>query len=104
MNIDKMKIDGEDMTNTNIYESDNIASKCMQQGSPGERSTVMEESNACPVQHSASSVAQSCLTLCDPLDCIPPGLCPWNFSGKNTGVGCHFLLQSHIETANNMWE
>ena len=19
--------------------------------------------------------------------------CPWNFSGKNTGVGCHFLLQ-----------
>ena len=21
-------------------------------------------------------------------------LCPWNFPGKNTGVGCHFLLQS----------
>ena len=20
-------------------------------------------------------------------------LCPWNFSGKNTKVGCHFLLQ-----------
>ena len=20
-------------------------------------------------------------------------LCPWNFSGKNTGMGCHFLLQ-----------
>ena len=20
-------------------------------------------------------------------------LCPWNFPGKNTGVGCHFLLQ-----------
>ena len=20
-------------------------------------------------------------------------LCPWDFSGKNTGVGCHFLLQ-----------
>ena len=19
-------------------------------------------------------------------------LCPWNFLGKNTGVGCHFLL------------
>ena len=19
--------------------------------------------------------------------------CPWDFSGKNTGVGCHFLLQ-----------
>ena len=24
----------------------------------------------------------------------PPGfLCPWNFPGKNTRVGCHFLLQ-----------
>ena len=20
-------------------------------------------------------------------------LCPWDFSGKDTGVGCHFLLQ-----------
>ena len=20
-------------------------------------------------------------------------LCPWDFPGKNTGVGCHFLLQ-----------
>ena len=20
-------------------------------------------------------------------------LCPWDFLGKNTGVGCHFLLQ-----------
>ena len=27
---------------------------------------------------------QSCLTLCDPIDDSP---------GKNTGVGCHFLLQ-----------
>ena len=25
---------------------------------------------------------------------VPPRLlCPWNFPGKNTGVGCHFLLQ-----------
>ena len=37
---------------------------------------------------SESEVAQSCLTLCDPMDCRLPG-----FSGKNTGVGCHFLLQ-----------
>ena len=37
---------------------------------------------------------QSCLTLCDPTDCRSPGvLCPWDFLGKNTGVGCHFLLQ-----------
>ena len=41
------------------------------------------------------SVAQSCPTLCCPVDCSPPGssVCPWNVSGKNTGVGCHFLLQ-----------
>ena len=24
-------------------------------------------------QHSESEVAQSCLTLCDPVDCSPPG-------------------------------
>ena len=25
-------------------------------------------------------------------------LCAWNFSGKNTGMGCHFLLQGIIPT------
>ena len=41
-----------------------------------------------------SEVAQSCLTLCDPMDCSPPGsFHPWNFLGKSTGVGCHYLLQ-----------
>ena len=33
----------------------------------------------------AAESLQSCPTLCDPIDGIPPG--------KNTGVGCHFLLQ-----------
>ena len=33
-------------------------------------------------------------TFCDPVDYSPPKLlCPWNSPGKNTGVGCHFLLQ-----------
>ena len=37
---------------------------------------------------------QSCPTLCDPLDSSPPGSPrPWDSPGKNTGVGCHFLLQ-----------
>ena len=37
---------------------------------------------------------QSCLTLCDPIDGSPPGSPhPWDSPGKNTGVGCHFLLQ-----------
>ena len=52
---------------------------------------------------SESEVAQSCPTLCNPMDCSLPGseepLSPWNFPGKSgsglpTGVGCHFLLQS----------
>ena len=39
-------------------------------------------------------VAKSCLNLCDPMDCSPTRLlCPWDSPGKNTGVGCHFLLQ-----------
>ena len=25
-------------------------------------------------------------------------LCPWSFPGKNTGVGCHFLLQGILST------
>ena len=32
-------------------------------------------------------------TLCDPIDGSPPGSHPWDSPGKNTGVGCHFLLQ-----------
>ena len=42
-----------------------------------------------------SEVPQSCLTLCDPMDCsLTRFLRPWHdVPGKNTGVGCHFLLQ-----------
>ena len=49
-------------------------------------------------KHSSAAAAaakplQSCPTLCDPIDGSPPGSCPWDSPGKNTGVGCHFLLQ-----------
>ena len=40
----------------------------------------------------ACSVPQSCLTLCNPMDC------PWDSPGKNTGVACHFLLQGIFPT------
>ena len=44
-----------------------------------------------------SEVAQSCLTLCDPM--MPTKLLrPWDFPGKSTGVGCHFLLQGLLLT------
>ena len=37
-----------------------------------------------------SLVAQSCPTLCDPMDCIQPGSSVHGDSpGKDTGVGCH---------------
>ena len=41
----------------------------------------------------AAKSLQSCPTLCNPIDSSPPGSCPWDSPGKNTGVGCHFLLQ-----------
>ena len=41
--------------------------------------------------------AQSCLTHWDPMDCTPRGSSV-KFSGKNTGVGCHFLLQGIFPT------
>ena len=29
-------------------------------------------------------------------------LCPWNFPGKNTGVGCHFLLRRSLTQGSNL--
>ena len=58
----------------------------------------------------------SSLTPCDPTDCSPPGssvcgisqarilervtrlFCLWDFPGKNTGAGCHSLLQGIFPT------
>ena len=42
----------------------------------------------------AAKSLQLCPTLCDPIDRQPTRLArPWDSPGKNTGVGCHFLLQ-----------
>ena len=42
-------------------------------------------------------VAQLCPTLCDPVDRSPPGSSVHRDSpGKNTGVGCHALLQGNL--------
>ena len=46
------------------------------------------------VRAATAKSLQLCPTLCDPIDGSPPGSpCPWDSPGKNTGVGCHFLLQ-----------
>ena len=49
-----------------------------------------------------SSFVHTCSVVSDSLQ--PHGLqptrliCPWDFPGKNTGVGCHFLLQGIFPT------
>ena len=40
---------------------------------------------------------QSCPTLCNAMNCCPPDS-SWESPGKNTGVGCHFLLQGMFPT------
>ena len=42
---------------------------------------------------------RAAVSLCDPMDCSLPGssIC-WNSPGKNTGVGCHALLQRIFPT------
>ena len=48
----------------------------------------------CTTTTATTKSLQSCPTLCDPIDGSPPRLPrPWDSPGKNTGVGCHFLLQ-----------
>ena len=42
-----------------------------------------------------AQLLQPCPTVRDPMDCSMPGSSwPWGFSGKNTGVRCHALLQA----------
>ena len=49
----------------------------------------------CSPAAAAAKSLQSCPTLCDPIDRQQPTSlpCPWDTPDKNTGVGCHFLLQ-----------
>ena len=58
-----------------------------------------------PIWATAAAAAkspQSCLTLCDPIDSRLPR--PWGSPGKNTGVGCHFLLQCvKVKSLSHVW-
>ena len=55
------------------------------------------------VNHAATAQPlQSYPTLCDPMDySLARLLCPWDSPGKNTGVGCHALLQGILLTSAN---
>ena len=43
-------------------------------------------------------VSKLCPTLVIPWTVPTRLLCPWDSPGKNTGVGCHFLLQGIFPT------
>ena len=45
-----------------------------------------------------SLVAKECLSLAAHRLQPVIFLCPWDFPGKNTGVGCYFLLQGIFPT------
>ena len=58
-----------------------------------------EKKESAVIKRKMCLVAQSCLTLCDPMDCNPPGSSvPGDSPDKNTGVGCHTLLQGIFPT------
>ena len=48
-------------------------------------------------------VAQSCRTLCSPMDSSPPGYSPWDCPGKNAGVVCHLFLHWTSVYQNQMY-
>ena len=52
-----------------------------------------------PLYRLLFSFAKSCPTLLRPQGLGPSRLlCPWDFPAKNTGLGCHFLLQGIFPT------
>ena len=46
----------------------------------------------------SAKLLQSCPTLCDPMDCSPPGSSVHGISQARILVGCHFLLQEIFPT------
>ena len=69
-------------------------------GNPSNSIQRRKRNKSNPDWKSESEVAQLCPTLCDCMDWLWPTrlLGPWDFPGKNTGVGCHFLLQETFQT------
>ena len=60
----------------------------------GRRILYTTESPGKPIlEYAAAKSLQSCPTLCDPRRQPIRLHRPWDSPGKNTGVGCHFLLQ-----------
>ena len=56
----------------------------------GEIKVNWEKKKTKLLRYATAKSLQSCPTLCPQLTRLPR---PWDSPGKNTGVGCHFLLQ-----------
>ena len=57
--------------------------------------SVLFKVRACMLSHFSH------VQLCDPMDCNPPGSSvheSWDSPGRNTGAGCHALLQGTFPT------
>ena len=63
---------------------------------PPFNSSVMVSAKIRWIFMEAYSVVKMCLILCNPMDYSLPvsSAHVWDFPGRNTGVGCHFLLQA----------
>ena len=80
--------------------------QCLTSSGPGASSYVFISINSgahsqapSQFQMCACLVARLWPTFCDSVDCSPPGCSAHGGSpGKNTGVGCHFLLQGIFPT------
>ena len=59
----------------------------------GSSSLSCDLTSAAAAAAAAKSLQSPCLTLCDPIDGSLQGSPVPGTPGKNTGVGCHFLLQ-----------
>ena len=102
--ISTMLIGYTPMQNKKLKEKE-LCFGCVQSERPSWQTTLyIEGGNYHNIVKSVMLYTQSCLTLATPWT-IASFLCPWNFPGKNTGVGCHFLLQKYWSTREvpNLW-
>ena len=93
MTVEFLAVQCEEFTNEDLMELEAQRNDEERQ----EKEEVTEELEGFTMQQMARRVhaksLQSCLTLCNLWTVATSLLCPWDFPGKNTGVGCHALFQ-----------
>ena len=59
-------------------------------------------SQLCPILCDPGDCSLPAPILCDPGDCSLPAPRPWDFPGKNTEMGCHFLHEIFLTQGLNL--